>query len=708
MNRRLAFVLAVLVSCGCASSRVAPDRTVVGPVDLPRLPADARLGAPADLDHATPFRPTYADRAGWERRAERLREQVLVALGLWPLPERVPLRPVIHGRIDRDEYTIEKVYFVSLPGHYVSGDLYRPKDSVRTGLVGGKRPAMLSPHGHAPKGRFTVANDEDVQKALASGAAKTPEAARFSGQARSAMLARLGFVVFQYDMLGHADSQAIPHRAGFSDVEAEMRLQSSMGLQTWNSIRALDFVSALPDVDARRVGVSGASGGGTQTFILGAVDSRPALTFPVVMVSANMQGGCICENASLLRIHTNNIEFAGLFAPKPLGMAAANDWTHDIETNGLPELKKIYGLFGAPDNITAKHYPFPHNYNQVSREMLYGFLNRHFELGLPNPISERPFVPVPIAELSVFDAAHPRPADETDAAGVRRHFSQESDRALVRLAQNPDDYRRVVGTAWRVMVADELPPSDAAVLSEERNSRTAGVTARRLVATRRGAGEAVPLVALEPSGWDGKNGTIVVWAHPAGKASLFDVGGRVTPEVQRLLDRKTAVWAPDLFLTGEFHLPGKRTPAPSLVQKFHKDIPFAGYFHGYNRSVFANRVHDLLTIVAAARAQSRRVDLAAFDAAGPSALVARVLSGDAVARAAIDLDGFDWNRVTSLTDEMFVPGALKYGGVRGLVPLLTGGETRLYDPPAGTGASGHVSLAPAAAGPEAVIDFLVR
>src|SRR5207247_6713041 len=100
-----------------------------------------------------------------------------------------------------------------------------------------------------------------------------------------------------------------------------------MGLQTYNSIRSLDFLLSLPDVDASRIGVTGASGGGTQTFILCAIDDRPAAAFPAVMVSTDMQGGCICENCSGLRVGLGNIDLAAVFAPKPLGMSAAKDWT---------------------------------------------------------------------------------------------------------------------------------------------------------------------------------------------------------------------------------------------------------------------------------------------------------------------------------------------------------------------------------------------
>ena len=151
-----------------------------------------------------------------------------------------------------------------------------------------------------------------------------------------------------------------------------------MGLQTWNSIRALDFLTSLPDVDPAKIGVTGASGGGTQTFILGAIDDRPAVAFPAVMVSTAMQGGCVCENCSYLRIGTGNVEIAGLFAPKPLAMSAANDWTMDIETKGFPELKKLYALYGVEDKVLAKAWPeFGHNYNQVAREMMYNWFNKH-------------------------------------------------------------------------------------------------------------------------------------------------------------------------------------------------------------------------------------------------------------------------------------------------------------------------------------------
>src|SRR5437870_1796153 len=263
---------------------------------------DARLAHPFDKDHPAPFVANFPDRAAWEKRADFLRHQALVALGLWPMPEKTPLNAVIHSPIDRDDYTIEKVFFASMPGHYVSGNLYRPKSKT------GKLPAVLCPYGHWPNGRFCWKADAEIKKEIDSGAEKDADAARSPLQANCAMLARMGCIVFQYHMVGYCDSTKISHRMGFLDAEAVLRAQSFMGLQTWNSIRSLDFLLSLPDVDPTRIGVTGASGGGTQTFILCAVDDRATVAFPAVMVSTAMQGGCVCENCCYLRQRTGNVE----------------------------------------------------------------------------------------------------------------------------------------------------------------------------------------------------------------------------------------------------------------------------------------------------------------------------------------------------------------------------------------------------------------
>src|SRR5262245_12477779 len=373
-----------------------------------KKPTDVRLGAPKTLNDYFPFVVPKTKEA-WEARRKQLREQLLVANGLWPMPEKTPLNATIHGKIERDGYTIEKVFFSSTPGHYVCGNLYRPK------LPGDapKCPGVLFAHGHWADGRFHDAGEKAAKASVDAKGEPDMDRGRFFMQALPATLAKLGFVVFHYDLIGYADSLAIPHREGFKDTEAELRLQSQMGLQTWNSIRSLDFLSSLPDVDPKKLGMTGASGGGTQTFMLAALDDRLASAFPAVMVSTGMQGGCVCENCSLLRVNTGNVEIAGLFAPKPMAFSCANDWTKDFMKKGLPELQELYKLLEAGSKVDAQAWlEYGHQYNVHARQFMYQWFLRF--LAKHEFVKEPPFKPVPPKELSVFDDKHPRPKDELD------------------------------------------------------------------------------------------------------------------------------------------------------------------------------------------------------------------------------------------------------------------------------------------------------
>ncbi|HEY2147499.1 MAG TPA: alpha/beta hydrolase family protein, partial [Pirellulales bacterium] len=385
-----------------------------------KLPDDARLGPLKDLNGYFPFSVGQSPEA-WKERAERVRRQLLVATGLWPMPTKTPLNAKIYGRVDRDGYTVEKVTLESYPNFFVTGNLYRPNGKS------GKLPGVLSPHGHFPTGRFYETPLKEVRQQFVEGAERFDVGGRYPHQARCVTLARMGCVAFTWDMVGYADSQQIsedvahhykkrrpemetPTGWGFFSPQAELQLQTIMGLQTYNSLRVLDWFSSLPDVDPTRIGVTGESGGGTQTMLIGALDSRPAVLFPAVMVSTAMQGGCTCENCNYLRVGTGNIEFAAMAAPRPLGMTAADDWTKEIAAKGLPELERHYAMLGVPKNVTAKVLTqFPHNYNYVSRAVMYRFMNDYLKLGLENPIVEEDFKPLSIPEMKVWDADHPRP-----------------------------------------------------------------------------------------------------------------------------------------------------------------------------------------------------------------------------------------------------------------------------------------------------------
>lgn len=631
------------------------------------FPRDARLGPARTLrDAYHPWQPP-ATLPEWEAAREQIRTQLLVACGLWPLPEKTPLAPIVHGRIDREDYTVERVFFASRPGLYVTGSLYRPKGFE------GRRPAVLSPHGHWANGRFYDAGDREAARQIESHAETLSAAAHSPLQARMVQLARMGCVGFHYDMIGYADQGPLDHRGGFSDAQAELWSQNIMGLQTWNSIRAFDFLASLPDVDPERIAVTGASGGGTQTFVLCAIDPRPAVAFPAVMVSTAMQGGCVCENASYLRVGLNNIAFAACFAPKPLGLSGANDWTIDIETKGLPELQQVWNLYGQPDLIHAKCYPqFGHNYNQVARQMMYGWVNRHLGIGLTEPIEERDFTPLTTAEMTVFTAEHPRPDDALPAEQLRARLTDESQQwfgGLVdRAKQDRNIYRAVVRSAAEAVFG--RPPAPETVTGERLAASQVGdVTVVKGWCGRADDGSRIPWVVLHgaaaPTG-------LAVWIDGRGKQALFESGGQPIAPVRGLLARGLAVVSADVLLTGEF-LPTDVDIATTV------DRGFAGYTFGYNRPLIAHRVRDILTAAACAERDLGVpvVHWTGTREAGPWVLLARGLRGEENSTTIADVTGYATSGLSSTRHPDFWPAALKFGGLGGILALAAPTEVQL-------------------------------
>lgn len=657
-----------------AAPRVLPAGT---------LPNDARLGDLKDLNAYFPWTPS-ANLEEWKVREEYVRRQLQVATGLWPIPTKQPLNAIVHGKVERDDYTVERVILQTGDGLYCTGSLYRPKTRTED-----KSPAVLCPHGHWANGRFYEHTEAVFQQELKTQAETLPSG-RFPLQARCVQLARMGCVVFLYDMLGYADASPLrfdlahgfakqrpelsqPDRWGLFSAQSELRCLNIVGLQTWNSIRALDWITSLSDVDTSRIGVTGASGGGTQTFLLGGIDPRPAAFFPAVMVSTSMQGGCTCENASYLRVNTGNIELAALLAPRPLGMTAADDWTRELETKGLPQLKQHYAMLGVPDNVEGKYRSFPHNYNQPSRLMMYEFFNQHLKLGQSSPIVERDFVPLTKEEATVWNAEYPAPEQSVEnELRIVRGFAADQETQFSTLIPNGPEslekYRQVIGGAWDVMIGRKLPGKDEFEQENKHKIEGEELLSFRSVIRLKTHGEEIPTLFLLPRNW---NKHVALWITDEGKASLIKDDGSPKSEVQLLLDAGVAVAIPDLLYQGEFLAEGK---ALAEARKVKNPREFVGYTLGYNHPLFSQRVHDVLTMIAFCRYSKYEPEgvhlIGLGRTAGPIAAAAAAQAGSAVNKVAIGTDGFRFASITDAYDPMLVPGAVKYGDVPGLLALL--------------------------------------
>jgi dienelactone hydrolase len=449
---------------------------------------------------------------------------------------------------------------------------------------------------------------------------------------------------------------------GLYSPQAEAHCQNILGLQLLNSVRGVDFLLSLPEVDPERIAITGESGGGTQTMLLAAVDDRIALSFPVVMVSTSMQGGCTCENASLLRVNSGNVEFAALFAPKPQGMNTANDWTKEMATKGFPDLEKLYALHGKKDNVLlVRGEHFPHNYNAVTRSAFYTFLNKHFKLGHPTPVIERDFEPLTREQLTVWDDAHPAPkaGDPEFERQLLRWLTDDADRQLRAAAATPEGWQNLIGPAVETLIGRSYAKAGS-VGWELKDKQDRGDHVEMTGTLRNTThAEEVSVVWLYPKQWQGR---VVVWLADDGKAALRN------ERVTKLVNSGAAVLGADLLFQG-----GEPVKQTRVVRNPRE---FAGYTHGYNHALFAQRTHDVLTLVTFLRnarigshPSPKSVTVAGWGSTGPIVAAARALAGGAIDRAALDTGGHRFGKVLDYRDPLFLPGGAKYLDVPGLLAL---------------------------------------
>ena len=380
---------------------------------LPHLAAGDEAAVREQLERS---RAEYTTAESWAKRRAELREEFLKGARLWPLPDRPPVRAIAHSRREHGDYSVENVALETLPGFYCTGNVYRPLGRKDLG------PAILCPHGHfQPLGRF-----------------------RENHQIRCAHFARMGATVFSYSMVGWHDSQQTTHDDPLV-----------LALQTWNSIRVVDYLTGLERVDPHRVGITGASGGGTQAFYLSLVDHRVQVSAPVVIVYPwAAPEGCLCEGGLpvMQAANTNAIELAAATSPRPqLLISVGNDPTQlkDFPKVGFPFIQHMYGVAGAADKVRNVHFADEgHDFGPSKRKLVYEFFAKHLQMepdryAAPDKTQDTPLLAEDFsnnkintkikiespAQMEVFNAEHPRPDGATSgsdavAAALDKHLRE--------------------------------------------------------------------------------------------------------------------------------------------------------------------------------------------------------------------------------------------------------------------------------------------
>lgn len=573
--------------------------------------------------------PQFVSVNEWESFASKLRRRVLLSSGLFPLPKAGPLNAEIFDRVTHDDYSIEKVHFEVLPGFLATGNLYRPVGK-------GPFPGVACPHGHWKTGRLA---DEPMG----------------SVPGRCITLARMGCVVFSYDMIGYNDSKQFKH--GWGGEKEKLWGIHPYGYQLLTSIRVLDFLQSLPDVDPERLACTGASGGGTQTFSLTAVDARVKVAAPVNMISCSMQGGCLCENAPILRLDNSNQEIGAIAAPRPLLMVSATgDWTRETPRIEYPAIRGIFALYGVPERVQNVHVHADHNYNQDSREAMYRFFGKWLiDAGDKwADFKEPPFTVEPEAALRVFPDELPKRYPDSDAIIRQTIDAWRKKWAAIepKRAEDLDAFQKEYGSSLGLIMDTEIPGAnglDAERLSfEERGD----YVVEGWVLQRRMVRDAVPAILYRPSDPAPRDAVLLV--HGEGKAALAGVDGPGAL-VQGLLAQGKAVMLIDTFLIGEHHSQWKRTER-KRVERF---------MDTFQPTDTACRVQDVLT--AAAYLRSRRdltgtVDVAGLGQGGMWCLFASAID-PGIRKTVVDANGFDVANDQAWVDTYYIPCIRSVGDV---------------------------------------------
>ena len=521
--------------------------------------------------------------AQWQATLASRRAQWLEMLGLAPLPERTPLHVTVTGELDRGGYVVEKIHFESIPGAHVTANLYRPARPT------GRLPAVLFLCGHSPQGKAAPSYQSN---------------ARWFGEH--------GYVCLDVDPVQVGEGQGV-HAGTYRDGRWDWisRGYTPAGMEVWNGMRALDYLETRPDVDPKRIGLTGLSGGGAISWFLAAADERVRVVSPVcqtgsigrVAADRSLDGHCDCA----FWINTQRWCFpdlGALIAPRPfLGASGSDDilWRPTAFHDVARRIGAQYAALGVPNNYALVEDTTPHGYTPKLRRAIFTFFNTHLR-GDPTPVQDdvTAFLE-PEANLRVFGGK--LPAGDT----MRRMDELLVPPTVVALPDDEAQWRmqqttalaRLCTTVFRQVPADIMPtPGEV----REDGATPEGDVFRTFdFATPDGLALAVKTRRLRA---DTGRAPTIVFAHPPSARMNFLLGNRQRP-----------AFAPEFTLASvEVRNTAATSTGPGALTTLRRLYALIGY------SLPERQVHDLLAGAALLRRNAATSPIVLFGQGETAAL----------------------------------------------------------------------------------------
>lgn len=594
----------------------------------------------------------------WDRHAAFIRESILEWTG--PFPERTPLRARINGRITRDRYTLERIIFESRPNFLVSANLYLPSKHP------GPHPAILNVIGHSPAGKAT----EKVQR-------------------RAIAQTRKGFAALVIDAIGQGErqvkvyariSKAPGNAHQIVGTQAFVAGTHIFNFMAWDVIRAVDYLLSRPEVDPKRIGCTGCSGGGMMTTYILPFESRITVAVP----ACNPNTWSHRVHANLATDHEQ--VFFGAFAaeidprgdplfthvPKPLQINATTDDTLN-PPSGVWDLStwlyKAYAAHGVPHAFQTTMVKAPHGYNKEQREFAYawmlkwlgGELEDFWEEEFPVEKEEDTWC---TPQGNVYSEPGSRQPHDLVIEYHRAHRARpETVKTREDLTKHRNRLRTLVKEIMHLRDTTRIPEAEVGI-----PRHVAGLKLTPAI-IRPEKGIELPAVWIEREK-KSASGPIVIYLNDAGKGKLSDE----SVILQTLLDKGFRLFAVDLRGMGE--------TAPDQKEKFWDFLS--------GRPLFGQRVGDIRAVVKWISQQNESNTRILVWAKGISSVYAAFtatfeqdITGMVLERPLLAFEEIVTKKVPTYKHEVIIPGILEKFDLPNIYQALCPTRVVLVNPLAG-------------------------